>query len=320
MRVTIHVTQRDFGGITRTIYRNKNMEVHLNRRYLALYDVLAMLGYNDTRNRPSSYIGTDGSLFLIIPKRGSFAVKGGMRLRCDPLYTYEGGGYISFRSINRLFNVCIRYNAAKKRVYIRQPGRHFTTMHGDTVSSLARLFHTTVKRLLAFNKNLSNPIPPNTRIKIPTYCSKPRARMRLRSLPTAQIKVTPSKATAIIAYGRAFLGTPYQFGALPYPVSGKFDCSSYTQYIFGQNGIALPRSSAQQSLQGSFVPQTSLRRGDLIFFTSPRYTDNRVGHVGLHIGNGQMLNTFAPQGVNIRNWQTSPNWLGRYLLAKRIPG
>lgn len=128
----------------------------------------------------------------------------------------------------------------------------------------------------------------------------------------------PEKAQLIISLGRTFLGTPYKFGASPYPRSKKFDCSSYVQYIFSKNRIILPRTSRAQSRVGKNIRLRDIEPGDLIFFRRDRYSDNRIGHVGLDIGNGQMINSYqSPPGVTITTWR-SPFWLKRYVTVREV--
>ena len=64
------------------------------------------------------------------------------------------------------------------------------------------------------------------------------------------------------------LGVRYKFGALK-GRTNSFDCSSFTQYVFGKYGINLPRSSKQQSQVGTYVARDQLQPGDLVFFYSP---------------------------------------------------
>lgn len=125
----------------------------------------------------------------------------------------------------------------------------------------------------------------------------------------------------LIRKGKQYMGVKYQFGARPYPVSGRFDCSTFTQYLFGKYGISLPRLARQQAKLGTLVSRKNLRKGDLMFFYVPgRFKSNRtVGHVGIYIGNGQMLNAnSAPKnGVQIININR-PYWKRVFLFAKRV--
>ncbi|WP_308638826.1 C40 family peptidase [Paenibacillus silvisoli] len=125
-------------------------------------------------------------------------------------------------------------------------------------------------------------------------------------------------ASKIIAYGKKYMGVNYKFGADPYAESKRFDCSSFMQHIFGYAGIDLPRSSKSQSKVGKFVAREDLQPGDMIFFYTPgRYSSNKiVGHVGLYIGNNQVLQTYGDPGVTIS--ELEGQWDKRYLWARRV--
>lgn len=127
-------------------------------------------------------------------------------------------------------------------------------------------------------------------------------------------------ADALIDTAKHFMGTPYLFGAAHYSKSQKFDCSSFTQYVFGKYGIELPRVARRQAEQGTPVSRHSLRKGDLVFFSVPgRFkSDNIIGHVGIYIGNGQMINTYSDKkGVHIANMNNG-YWSEQYLSARRV--
>ncbi|SDP24064.1 Cell wall-associated hydrolase, NlpC family [Paenibacillus sp. yr247] len=126
---------------------------------------------------------------------------------------------------------------------------------------------------------------------------------------TASTSVS-NKANNIIALGKNYLGVPYKFGAQKGNTS-TFDCSSFTQYVFGKNGINLPRSSKQQSQVGKFVPRNQLQPGDLVFFYSP------IHHVGIYIGNGKVMHTYGSPGVTITD-MNSGWWSNHYATARRV--
>ncbi|MDQ0416720.1 cell wall-associated NlpC family hydrolase [Croceifilum oryzae] len=120
-------------------------------------------------------------------------------------------------------------------------------------------------------------------------------------------------ADKIIATGNKYLGTPYQFGAK----SGQtktFDCSSFQQYIFGQNGIKLLRSSRQQATQGTSVSKDELRKGDLIFFRT-KSSNGQIAHVAMYAGDGKILHTYGPGGVR---YDKLSNWMSTFVSAKRM--
>lgn len=125
----------------------------------------------------------------------------------------------------------------------------------------------------------------------------------------------------IIRTARQYLGVKYKFGAKAYPTSKRFDCSSYTQYVFGQHGVKLNRVARSQAKQGVAVSRKSLRKGDLMFFYIPgRFKSNKVvGHVGIYMGNNRMIHagTSPKNGVQITNINTA-YWKRTFLNARRV--
>lgn len=105
------------------------------------------------------------------------------------------------------------------------------------------------------------------------------------SLSAAPSVAAPTGAAQVaVDTALAQLGDPYVWaGAGP----NVFDCSGLTQYAYAAAGVSLPHSSSMQSTYGSYVPRDQLQPGDLVFYYSP------VGHVGMYIGDGQMVH--APQ-------------------------
>ncbi|MGY1808924.1 lytic transglycosylase domain-containing protein [Blastococcus sp. SYSU D00669] len=88
-----------------------------------------------------------------------------------------------------------------------------------------------------------------------------------------------------------YLGVPYVWGGTD-PSKG-LDCSGFTQLVFGNLGVDLPRTSSQQATAGRAVASLAdARPGDLVFFD---HSSARPGidHVGVYIGDGQMI--AAPQ-------------------------
>jgi cell wall-associated NlpC family hydrolase len=120
--------------------------------------------------------------------------------------------------------------------------------------------------------------------------------------------------SSIISYGERFLGTPYLFGA-EYPTSGKFDCSSFMQYIFAQYDIDLPRTSIKQSKVGTYVSRSNVKYGDLLFFSTSK--SSSIGHVGIYVGNGKMLHTYGEGGVKFSTIE-SGFWDKHYKTARRV--
>jgi peptidoglycan endopeptidase LytE len=155
--VNIVLSQKDFFEDNRRIIKNKVLILKSNIRYLALDDVLEILEYDIRRRNTLNLVATDGSEFVTIPLKGGISRREGVSYRIDPLISDQGKLYLSFRSINRMFNVDLSTNLTKKQVFIKQPGQFFIAFRGDTLRSISMILNTTVKRLLALNKNLEEP-------------------------------------------------------------------------------------------------------------------------------------------------------------------
>ncbi|MGI5988862.1 MAG: NlpC/P60 family protein [Lachnospiraceae bacterium] len=90
---------------------------------------------------------------------------------------------------------------------------------------------------------------------------------------------------AALAIGEQYIGTPYVWGGT---TPAGFDCSGFTQYVYAQLGISIPRTSAQQLSCGYSVGLANAQLGDLVVCS---------GHVGLYAGNGMILNATQPGDI-----------------------
>ena len=85
-------------------------------------------------------------------------------------------------------------------------------------------------------------------------------------------------AGGVLAIAAQYQGLPYKYGGTS-PSTG-FDCSGFTQFVFRQVGISLPRTADAQ--KAAVTPVSNPQPGDLVFFGSPAY------HVGIYAGGGMM--------------------------------
>ena len=124
---------------------------------------------------------------------------------------------------------------------------------------------------------------------------------------------TTNKAQAIVDLATKQIGKPYVWGA---EGPSSFDCSGLTYYVFKNAvGISLPRTSTEQSKTGTTVSKSNLQPGDLIF-SSTNGTGN-VSHVGIYIGNNEMIHAPKPGDVVKKTKINNSYWDNAYLWSKR---
>lgn len=87
----------------------------------------------------------------------------------------------------------------------------------------------------------------------------------------------------VLAKARAFLGTPYGFGSKE---SIQTDCSGFTQQVYKEFGVTLPRSAAEQAQYGTDVDSNDLQVGDLLFYQTYK---NEPSHVAIYAGERQII-------------------------------
>lgn len=125
----------------------------------------------------------------------------------------------------------------------------------------------------------------------------------------------------IVALARSRIGhSRYQLGSDPTLAPEIVDCSSFTQWAFGQIGVEIPRLSAEQALVATRITRSNMRPGDLIFMEGrcyrhvPNLPPDHVGHVGIvaedltHFIHA----THRPNGVHVGLISLIPAWRLRF--------
>jgi cell wall-associated NlpC family hydrolase len=141
-----------------------------------------------------------------------------------------------------------------------------------------------------------------------------------RHTPAAGLPRTTTAASAarVLATADRYLGTRYRYGG-DTPGAG-FDCSGFVQYVYGRNGIALPRNSRQQATVGRALAARvdSLKPGDLMLFSSKGV---RIDHVAIYVGNNRMLHSSAGAGKVLYDDLTTARgkwYLKRHVASRRV--
>jgi cell wall-associated NlpC family hydrolase len=97
------------------------------------------------------------------------------------------------------------------------------------------------------------------------------------AVPAADTNAIPDR-TALIAYARQYLGTPYRRAGAD-PKKG-FDCSGFVSFVFKHYDVNLPRSSREYKSMGTALKPGEFRVGDVLVFYGFR-DKTHIGHVGI---------------------------------------
>ena len=126
----------------------------------------------------------------------------------------------------------------------------------------------------------------------------------------------PSPATEP---GSLALAAALELRGVPYRNGGSdpngFDCSGLVQWVFAQNGRALPRAVREQYHVGREVDADEVRPGDLLFFDT---SSGGASHVGIALDRETFVHAPSSNGVVRVERYTSNYWSRRYLGARRV--
>ena len=129
--------------------------------------------------------------------------------------------------------------------------------------------------------------------------SRDYTRADLSDSATSSAAVNPS-GSDIVSIAMSLTGIPYVYGG---STPAGFDCSGFTQYVYAQVGISIPRTSGAQGAAGTFVSASEARPGDLVW--------HAYGHVGIYAGNGMVIEATTPGSVT----KIQPLW-GNYSFVR----
>lgn len=134
------------------------------------------------------------------------------------------------------------------------------------------------------------------------------------SRSTMTMSLTSRSREAAADYGTQFKGTPYKWGGND-PING-IDCSAFVKYLYGQIGLNLPRTAAEQAKVGTPIARLEdLQKGDRLYFWSSKR--NMIGHTGVYMGNGYFVHSSSNNGGVSTDYLGSKKWLNILVAARR---
>lgn len=137
-----------------------------------------------------------------------------------------------------------------------------------------------------------------------TYAeSREQEEARLQAEAEAEAERMEGLGQQVVSFACQFIGNPYVWGGTS--LTNGADCSGFVQSVFANFGVSLPRTSYEQRSAGIAVSYEEALPGDIICYD---------GHVGIYIGDGQIVNAQSPsQGIGI-----SPATYTNILSVRRV--
>ncbi len=131
--------------------------------------------------------------------------------------------------------------------------------------------------------------------------AQPTESTEVVATPDAQIPAASSSGsglgTDVANYALQFVGNPYVYGGTS--LTNGADCSGFVLAVYAQFGVSLPHSATADRSMGSAVGSLAeAQPGDLVCYS---------GHVGIYIGNGQIVHASTPRsGIKISDATYKP--------------
>ena len=117
----------------------------------------------------------------------------------------------------------------------------------------------------------------------------------------------------LVATAKDYLGYRYVWGGMS---TAGFDCSGFVNYVYKQYDYSMNRvAQSIYSNDGVSVAKEDLQLGDLVFFG---YSGTSVSHVGMYIGDGQMIHASSSDGKVVITDLSGSYYTRMYVGAKRI--
>ncbi len=130
-------------------------------------------------------------------------------------------------------------------------------------------------------------------------------------------KPTYEPANVVVAVAYKQIGKPYSLGGKG---PNSFDCSGLVYYCYKHAGYNLPATTKKLKKVGEKVTGKlkfkKLKKGDILFFKIGKIFGS-PNHVGIYVGNKQMIHASPSKGV-VKVYLDNKYWRKHFKYARRV--
>ena len=122
-----------------------------------------------------------------------------------------------------------------------------------------------------------------------SYAAEAEEAARKAEEEAQAVREAAGSGQAVVDYACQFIGNPYVWGGTS--LTNGADCSGFVQSVYAHFGVNLPRTSSEMRSAGRGVSYSEALPGDIICYD---------GHVGIYMGDGQIVNAInSRKGIGI---------------------
>lgn len=130
-----------------------------------------------------------------------------------------------------------------------------------------------------------------------------------------------AKANELIKTAKGLMGkATYSTAVYKKTAPYQFSCATFLNFIFEKHGVDLATYNENYMMQqGTAVSKANLQKGDLVFFDSNRRDREPADHVGMYIGNNQIIHMAdAKQNIIVSDLNGKAYYRDNYIGARRV--